>query len=81
MVTSAPWPNNIFILSPILGLKVSIIIFLFTYIHLTCTSYMFCATMVPTVRTRQLFDILKYVTKQPQANGKLKDQNLVLIND
>nr|YP_004935629.1 NADH dehydrogenase subunit 1 [Eunapius subterraneus]ACY35561.1 NADH dehydrogenase subunit 1 [Eunapius subterraneus]AEK94598.1 NADH dehydrogenase subunit 1 [Ephydatia fluviatilis] len=35
MVTSAPWLNhaNIFILSPILGLKVSIIIFLFIWVR------------------------------------------------
>lgn len=34
MVTSAPWPNaNIFIVSPILGLKVSIIIFLFIWVR------------------------------------------------
>jgi len=48
MVTSAPWPNNIFILSPILGLKVSIIIFLFIWVR---ASY-------PRIRYDQLMALL-----------------------
>jgi len=50
MVTSAPWPNhaNIFILSPILGLKIAIIIFLFIWVR---ASY-------PRIRYDQLMALL-----------------------